>query len=106
MREAPSVVIIEGLLSMGAEVSVYDPEAMSEASHILGDSVGWADNGMAALNGADALVLVTEWHEFRNPNWSDVASAMRQKIVFDGRNIYDPEALRSMDFEIHSVGRP
>ena len=105
MREAPSVVIIKGLLALGAEIAVYDPEAMSEAAHILGDSVGWADNGMQALEGADALVLVTEWHEFKNPKWAEVASSMRQKIVFDGRNIYDPDMLRSLGYEIHSVGR-
>jgi UDPglucose 6-dehydrogenase len=105
MREAPSVVIIEGLLSMGAEVAVYDPEAMDEAAKVLGDSVLWAENGMEALHGADALVLVTEWHEFKNPKWDEVGSSMKQKIVFDGRNIYDPKTLRSLGYEIHSVGR-
>ncbi len=106
MREAPSLVIIEGLLSMGAEVAVYDPEAMTEASHVLGDSVIWAENSIGALDGADALVLVTEWHEFKNPKWTEVTASMRQKIVFDGRNIYDPESMRSMGYEIHSIGRP
>lgn len=106
MREAPSLVIIEGLLQMGAEVSVYDPEAMTEAKHTLGDSVHWSENSMAAIREADALVLVTEWHEFKNPKWPEVSSAMRQKIVFDGRNIYDPKSLRAMGYEVHSVGRP
>ena len=105
MREAPSVVLIEGLLKRGASVVAYDPEAMEEARHALGDTIRYASSKMEAAQGADALVLVTEWHEFRNPDWPGLKDAMRQQIVFDGRNIFDPDRVRSTGFEYHGVGR-
>ena len=105
MREAPSLVLIEGLLALGAKVSAYDPEAMEEARHLLGDKVRFADSKMEAIEGVDALLLVTEWHEFRNPDWEAVTAAMRQKVVFDGRNIFDPVQVRASGFEYHGVGR-
>ncbi|MEC7241438.1 MAG: UDP-glucose/GDP-mannose dehydrogenase family protein [Myxococcota bacterium] len=105
MREAPSLVLIQGLLERGAKISAYDPEAMEEARHILGDSIRFSDSKMEAIEGVDALVLVTEWHEFRNPNWKKVGSAMRQNVVFDGRNIFEPSQVREAGFEYHGVGR-
>ena len=105
MREAPSLVLIEGLLERGATVSAYDPEAMEEARHILGDKVRFADSKMEAIEGVDALILVTEWHEFRNPDWEGVTAAMRQKVIFDGRNIFDPNQVRSWGYDYHGVGR-
>jgi UDPglucose 6-dehydrogenase len=106
MREAPSVVLINGLLERGATVRAYDPEAMEEARHHLQDRVLYASSKMDAVKDVDALILVTEWHEFRNPDWSGVLSAMKSKVLFDGRNLYDPDRLREMGVEYHGVGRP
>jgi UDPglucose 6-dehydrogenase len=105
MREAPSVILIEGLLERGATVLAYDPEAMKEARHHLQDRIVYAGSKMEALKEVDALILVTEWHEFRNPEWVEVVDLMRQPIVFDGRNIFDPDRLRGIGFEYHGVGR-
>jgi len=106
MREAPSLVLIEELLQRGATVAAYDPEAMEEAKHTLGDRVAFGDSSDAVLNGADALVLVTEWSEFRNPDLDELKQRMRQRIIFDGRNIYDPELFREIGFELYAIGRP
>ena len=106
MREAPSLVLIEELLERGATVAAYDPEAMEEAKHTLGDRVTYGDSSDAVLNGADALVLVTEWSEFRNPDLSELKQRMRQHIVFDGRNIFDPDVFREIGFELYAIGRP
>jgi len=106
MREAPSLVLIEELLSRGATVAAYDPEAMIEARHTLGDRITYGDSSDAVLDGADALLLVTEWGEFRNPDMDELKQRMRQHIVFDGRNIYDPDFFRSLGFELHPIGRP
>jgi UDPglucose 6-dehydrogenase len=106
MREAPSLVLIEGLLKRGATVLAYDPEAMDEARHHLGDRIEYSSSKMEAVKGVDALILVTEWHEFRNPEWQAVKEAMATPIVFDGRNIFDPDRLRQLGFEYHGVGRP
>ncbi len=105
MREAPAVVIIEALLAAGATVSTHDPIAMKEAKHQLGDRVTYAQDAYAACLDADALLLVTEWHEFRFPNWEVVGKLLRQKVVFDGRNIYDRHYLRSdLGFQYYGVG--
>jgi UDPglucose 6-dehydrogenase len=105
MREAPSVVLIEGLLKRGATVLAYDPEAMQEARHHLQNRIEYSASKMEALVDVDALILVTEWHEFRNPEWPAVKETMKQHIVFDGRNIFDPDRLRKLGFEYHGVGR-
>jgi UDPglucose 6-dehydrogenase len=105
MREAPSVVLIEGLLKRGATVLAYDPEAMQEAKNHLQNRIQYSASKMEALVDVDALILVTEWHEFRNPEWPAVKKAMKQHIVFDGRNIFDPDRLREFGFEYHGVGR-
>ncbi|MCB9743026.1 MAG: UDP-glucose/GDP-mannose dehydrogenase family protein [Alphaproteobacteria bacterium] len=106
MREAPSVIVIRALLDAGAEVVAYDPEAMEEARHHLGDRVRYAKSHLEAVEGADALALITEWNEFRMPPWDEMTQRMRQKVVFDGRNIYDPEAVVAAGFEYHGIGRP
>ncbi|MBI2149860.1 MAG: UDP-glucose/GDP-mannose dehydrogenase family protein [Acidobacteria bacterium] len=105
MRDAPSITIIENLLRDGATVAAYDPEAMDEAKRIFGERIQLASSNYGAIEGADALLLVTEWQAFRNPNFERVKSLMRQAVVFDGRNIYDPAALRQMGFAYYSVGR-
>ncbi len=105
MRDAPSLVIIEDLLAMGARVQAYDPEAMDYARRILGDRIRYFSTGYSALEGADALVLVTEWTEFREPDFDRMSGLMRRKVVFDGRNIWNPGKLRDMGFTYHCIGR-
>ena len=105
MREAPAVVVIEGLLAAGAKVTAYDPEAMHEAKkRYLGDRVEYAEMPMAALEGADALVLVTEWNEFRRPDFDAVKAALKTPVVFDGRNIYPRATLEKMGFTYYGIG--
>ncbi|MBN2635004.1 MAG: UDP-glucose/GDP-mannose dehydrogenase family protein [Prolixibacteraceae bacterium] len=105
MREAPSLVIIDKLLGAGATVIGYDPVAMEEAHRMIGDVIGYAKDEYDALIDADALILVTEWPEFRLPNFRVMAKLLKNKIIFDGRNIYDPEELTEMGFEYYAIGR-
>ena len=105
MRDAPSIRIVENLLSNGAAVVAYDPEAMDEAKRIFGDRIQLATSNYACIEGADALLIVTEWQAFRNPNFERMMTMMRQPVVFDGRNIYDPIPLRQLGFTYYSVGR-
>lgn len=108
MREAPSRVVINGLLSRGATVNVYDPVAMAEARHLFEKEPGvrFASSTTAALDGADALIIVTEWKEFRSPDFEDMKKRLKTPVVFDGRNLYDPALMRSAGVEYFSVGRP
>ncbi|MHB8666402.1 MAG: UDP-glucose dehydrogenase family protein [Burkholderiales bacterium] len=107
MREAPSRVLLAELLARGASVSAYDPVAMSEARHIYqGESrVRFADSPMAALDGADALVIVTEWKEFRSPDFQRIKQVLRTPAIFDGRNLYDPAEVRNNGLEYYPIGR-
>ncbi|NLI03298.1 MAG: UDP-glucose/GDP-mannose dehydrogenase family protein [Candidatus Fermentibacter daniensis] len=105
MREAPSVVVINGLLERGARVAVYDPQAMKNARTILGETVEYCRSGYEAAEGADALILLTEWLEFREPDFSKLASTMRRKAVFDGRNVWNPSKLKGLGFEYCGMGR-
>ena len=104
MREAPSVVIANALLEAGATVAAYDPVATEEAKHQLGDRITYANDAYAALEGADALLLVTEWREFRMPNWDRVKEALQTPVVIDGRNIFDAKALRDQGFVYQGIG--
>ncbi|MDO7853092.1 UDP-glucose dehydrogenase family protein [Hymenobacter convexus] len=104
MREAPSLVIIEKLLAAGCTVTAYDPVAMKEAEHTLGDSITYAKDEFAALIDADALLVVTEWPDFRSPNFDVVARLMKQKVIFDGRNIYEASELKAIGFAYHCIG--
>jgi UDPglucose 6-dehydrogenase len=106
MREAPAVPLIHGMLAAGATVHVYDPEAMDVAREIFGSKVHYADNNYAVLSGADALALVTEWNEFREPDYARMRKMMRTPVIFDGRNIYKPETVRAQGFTYFSMGRP
>src|SRR5687767_8520902 len=106
MREAPSVPLIKGLLAAAATVQAYDPEAMKVAKTIFGSDITFANNSYAALTGADALVIVTEWNEFREPDHARMRKLMRGPIIFDGRNIYSPDQIRSHGFTYYSMGRP
>ena len=105
MREAPAVAIIEGLLEGGATVSAYDPEAGRVARGVFGDRITICERSYDALEGADALAVVTEWNEFREPDFKKIKSLMRQPAIFDGRNIYNPRALREMGFYYQGIGQ-
>ena len=104
MREAPSLVVIEALLAAGAEVCAFDPEAMGEARRHLGERIRYAERPMDALEGADALVLVTEWNEFRRPDFEAVKKLLRTPVIFDGRNIYRRKTLEKLGFTYYGVG--
>ncbi len=106
MREAPAVPLVEALLSAGAAVHVYDPEAMKVARGIFGSRISYAANSYAALDKADALVIVTEWNEFREPDFARMRKLMKNPAIFDGRNIYNPQQIRAHGFEYQSMGRP
>lgn len=105
MREAPSLVIARRLVELGATVRAFDPEATAQAKKALGDSIEYAENMYEAVDGADALLLVTEWKQFQRPSWQRVKSLMRGYVVFDGRNIYDPKRLRAEGFQYYGMGR-
>jgi UDPglucose 6-dehydrogenase len=105
MREAPALTLIEGLLAGGARVRVYDPKAMLQARRVLGDRVTWCARSYEAAEQADALVLVTEWGEFREPDFARIKAAMRTPALFDGRNIWSPEPLKAMGFHYEGIGR-
>jgi len=108
MREAPSIPLIEGLLTTGACVKVYDPRAARNAEAVLGprDGIVYAESAFHALSGADALVLVTEWDEFRDPDVARMQDAMKTPVIFDGRNLYDPQNMRDQGMVYYSIGRP
>ncbi|MHB1864249.1 MAG: UDP-glucose dehydrogenase family protein [Gemmatimonadaceae bacterium] len=105
MREAPSLVLIEALLAAGASVAAHDPAAMPETRRKLGDRITYADTGYAALDGADALVVVTDWNEYRHPDFARIKRSLKQPIVIDGRNLYDPPKMRTLGFQYVSIGR-
>jgi len=105
MREAPSLVSIEGLLRKGAEVVAHDPVAVEEARHHLGDRIAYAATNYDALDGASALMIHTEWLPYRNPDFKRMEAAMAEPLIFDGRNLYDPADVAAAGFEYHSIGR-
>ena len=107
MREAPSLVLIADLLARGASICAYDPVAVHEARRVLGAEprISYAPNPMAALDGADALVIVTEWKEFRSPDFAAIAALLKLPLIFDGRNLYDPAEVRRHGLEYHAIGR-
>ena len=108
MREAPSRSLIARLVGLGAEVVAYDPVAMDEARRAMPGLAGlhYASSATAALEGADALVIVTEWKEFRSPDFDAIAQRLRQPLVFDGRNLFEPELMQQLKIEYHCIGRP
>jgi UDPglucose 6-dehydrogenase len=107
MREAPSRVIVSELLSRGAAVTAYDPVAADEARRVFGGQPGLSivDSAVKALPGADALLIVTEWKEFRSPDFDAIRSQLKQPVVFDGRNLYEPELMKSLGIEYSAIGR-
>ena len=108
MREAPARLVIEALLAAGAGVRLFDPVARTNALRLYGDRPGlmMASDKYAALDGADALVLCTEWREFRAPDFGEMATRMASRTIFDGRNLYEPEQMRSEGWTYYSIGRP
>jgi UDPglucose 6-dehydrogenase len=105
MREAPSVVIIRQLLKHGATISAYDPAANESARFFLKDTITYENNEYDALKNADALLIFTEWNEFRNPDFNIVRSALKSPLIFDGRNIFDPEKMKELKFTYFGIGR-
>jgi UDPglucose 6-dehydrogenase len=105
MREAPALTVADLLLAEGAVLRVHDPVALQEARHRLGDRVQYFENNYEALRGSDALLILTEWNEFRRPDFERMRSLLRQPVVFDGRNIYDPPRLRELGFTYYGMGR-
>ncbi|MFZ2960724.1 MAG: UDP-glucose/GDP-mannose dehydrogenase family protein [Candidatus Ozemobacteraceae bacterium] len=105
MREAPAIVLIEKLLAAGAKVHAYDPEAMTEAKKVFGDRIVYARKNYDALEGAEALIIVTEWNEFRRPDFDRIKSLLKSPVVIDGRNLYDPLRMKALGFDYYSIGR-
>jgi UDPglucose 6-dehydrogenase len=105
MREAPAIVIVEGLLARGATVAVHDPEAMQEARKVFDDRVTYHRVNYEALKGADGLLIVTEWNEFRRPDFARMKSLLRRPVIIDGRNLYDPDVMLEHGFTYLPIGR-
>ncbi|HNW34916.1 MAG TPA: nucleotide sugar dehydrogenase, partial [Candidatus Ozemobacteraceae bacterium] len=105
MREAPSIVLISSLLRAGAIVRAYDPEAMDETRKVFGDTITYVKKSYDALEGADALVLVTEWNEFRRPDFDRIRALLKKPVIIDGRNLYDPARMKMLGFDYRSIGR-
>ncbi len=107
MREAPSIVIIDALLKLNAKIRAYDPVAMQEAAKIFGEnpSICLCEDEYSALEGSDGLLLITEWHQFRYPDFNRMAEIMRSKVIFDGRNLYSPGTVKELGFTYYGIGR-
>lgn len=105
IREAPALYMIEALLKEGATVCAFDPEAMNNVKALLGNKIDFADSQYAALKNADALIIATEWNEFRTPEFPKIASSLKNKAIFDGRNLFDLAAIQELGFHYESVGR-
>lgn len=105
MREAPSIVLVEQLLDAGAKVKAYDPEATKEAKKIFADRIVYGKKAFDVLDGADALVIVTEWNEFRRPDLDKIKTLMKRPLIIDGRNIFEPQKMRQLGFEYEGIGR-
>ena len=108
MREAPSIVIINALLRAGAKIQAYDPVAMDEARRIFGDTAGLTlcSSEYEALPNADAMLLITEWRQFRYPDFNRIKALLKNPVIFDGRNQYEPDSVREMGFSYYAIGRP
>jgi UDPglucose 6-dehydrogenase len=105
IREAPALENITALLEAGASIKAYDPEAQNNVRKILGDSIEYGSDLYDTVEGADALLVVTEWPEFRTPEFDRIASLLKNKVVFDGRNVFEPEQMQELGFEYYSIGR-
>jgi UDPglucose 6-dehydrogenase len=106
IREAPALEIIDNLVAAGATVTAYDPEAMPNVKATIGDKINYASNQYECLEGADALVIATEWNEFRTPDFSRLSATLKQPVVFDGRNLFEVAAMEQRGYYYESIGRP
>lgn len=105
IREAPALEIIDGLLKEGAIITAFDPEAMNNVKKLMGDKIRFAENQYEAIQDCDALIVATEWNEFRTPDFEKMIGLMRSKVIFDGRNVYEPKRMRDLGFYYVSIGR-
>jgi UDPglucose 6-dehydrogenase len=105
IREAPALYMIDALLEKGATVTAFDPEAMTNVKQVVGDKIGFAESQYEALENADALIIATEWNEFRTPDFEKITALLKQKVIFDGRNLFDLQQMQQMGFYYESVGR-
>jgi UDPglucose 6-dehydrogenase len=105
MRDAPSITVIETLLQEGASIAAYDPAALEDARQIFDTRIEYSGTNYGCLEGADGLLLITEWQAFRNPNFERMKALLKQPVIFDGRNVYDPSQLRELGFTYYSIGR-
>ena len=105
IREAPALSIIDALTKLGATVTAYDPEAMPNVRAQIGDKINYAENQYQALAGAEALIIATEWSEFRTPDFELMETAIKHKIVFDGRNLFDVAKMKDLGYQYESIGR-
>jgi UDPglucose 6-dehydrogenase len=106
IREAPALYIIDALTKEGATISAFDPEAMKNVKNEIGDKIEYAESQYDALTNADALIIATEWNEFRTPDFLKIVTRLKNKAIFDGRNLFDVAAIRELGFHYESVGRP
>ena len=106
IREAPALEIIDALLQEGASVCAFDPEAVNNVKEILGDKIHYAENQYECIEGADALIVATEWNEFRTPDFDKILSLLKEPVIFDGRNVYDIQVMEKKGFHYESIGRP
>jgi UDPglucose 6-dehydrogenase len=105
IREAPALVLVDSLLEAGVHLRVHDPEALANVKAIYGDKLTYCDRPYGALEQADALVIATEWNEFRSPDFEVMARLLRQPVVFDGRNVFDPPRMAALGFTYYGIGR-
>jgi UDPglucose 6-dehydrogenase len=105
IREAPALYIIEELLKAGATVTAFDPEAMKNVRDVVGDKISFTENQYDALNNCDALIIATEWSEFRTPDFEKMTQRMKSKVIFDGRNVFDLSQMKDLGFYYESIGR-
>lgn len=106
IREAPALTIINELLAAGAKIKAFDPEAMENVKALIGDKITFCDNQYEAIKGADALAVITEWNVFRTPDYVKMKSSLREAVIFDGRNVFDPVDMKERGFIYSSIGRP
>ncbi|RYG48180.1 MAG: UDP-glucose/GDP-mannose dehydrogenase family protein, partial [Chitinophagaceae bacterium] len=105
IREAPALTLIDELLKEGATVSAFDPEAMKNSRNLVGDKISFSGTQYDALENADALIIATEWNEFRTPDFARISSTLKNKVIFDGRNLFDLAQMEALGFHYESVGR-
>jgi UDPglucose 6-dehydrogenase len=105
IREAPALTIIEALLDGGATVTAFDPEATAHVKQVVGDKINYASNQYAALENTDALIIATEWSVFRTPDFEEISKKLPSKLIFDGRNLFELQAMKELGFTYYSIGR-